>query len=195
MNRYEVTMTHTEESLKALSHMQYDLFCIRNYIARNLLSVAVVVIGAMNFSHFWGIALVAYGAYLMTSTYSQSNYTTKKLVETIKASGKGFPSSRYTFTDKGVEITFHPGKQDEEQLSPVGYGDFLKLGEDAAYYYLFPNSTGGYCIPKEKLGEKQKEFAKFVEGKTGKQFYRRRPSLLQRIRDWFRERNSEPEHL
>ena len=94
MNRYEVTMTHTEESLRALSHMQYDLFCIRNYIARNLLSIAVVVIGAMNFSHFWGIALVAYGAYLMTSTYSQSNYTTKKLVETIKASGKGFPSSR-----------------------------------------------------------------------------------------------------
>ena len=115
MNRYEVTMTHTEESLKALSHMQYDLFCIRNYIARNLLSIAVVVIGAMNFSHFWGIALVAYGAYLMTSTYSQSNYTTKKLVETIKVSGKGFPSSRYTFTDRGVEITFHPGKKDEEQ--------------------------------------------------------------------------------
>ena len=124
MNRYEVTMTHTEESLKALSHMQYDLFCIRNYIARNLLSVAVVVIGAMNFSHFWGIALVAYGAYLMTSTYSQSNYTTKKLVETIKASGKGFPSSRYTFTDKGVEITFHPGKKTRNSSARWATGTF-----------------------------------------------------------------------
>ena len=105
MNRFEVTMTHTEESLTALAHMQYDLFCTRNYIARNLLSVVVVVIGAMHFTQFWGIALVAYGAYLMTSTYSSSNHTAKKLTETIKASGKGFPSSRYTFTDKGIEIT------------------------------------------------------------------------------------------
>ena len=195
MSRFEVTMTHTEESLKALSHMQYDLFCTRNYIARNILSIVVVVIGAMNFSHFWGIMLVAYGAYLMTSTYSQSNYTTKKLVDAIKASEKGFPSSRYTFTEKGIEITFHPGKEDEEKLDPVGYGDLVKLGEDMNYFYLFPTSTGGYCVAKEELGEYQKDFVKFVEGKTGKRFYRRRPSPVQRIRDWLRERNSEPEHL
>ena len=188
-------MTHTEESLIALSHMQYDLFCTRNYIARNLLSIAVVVIGAMNFSHFWGIALVAYGAYLMTSTYSSSNYTTKKLIDTIQASGKGFPSSRYAFTEKGIDITFHPGKEDEAKLDPVGYGDIIKMGEDMNYYYLFPTSTGGYCVPKKELGEKEKDFVKFVEQKTGKKFYRRRPSPLQRIRDWVREREREPEHL
>ena len=33
MPNYEVTMTHTEDSLVALSHMQYDLFCTRNFIA------------------------------------------------------------------------------------------------------------------------------------------------------------------
>ena len=149
----------------------------------------------MYFSRFWGIALVAYGAYLMTSTYSASNHTAKKLTEAIKASGKGFPSSRYCFTDKGIEITFHPGKPDEEKLTPVGYGEILKLGEDLNFFYLFPTPNGGYCIPKTALGEKQKDFVSFVEWKTGKKFYRRRPSLFQRIRDWLRERNSEPEHL
>ena len=99
------------------------------------------------------------------------------------------------FTDKGIEITFHPGKEDEEKLTPVGYGEILKLGEDLNFLYLFPTPNGGYCIPKTKLGEKQKDFVKFVEWKTGKKFYRRRPSPLQRIRDWLRERNSEPEHL
>ena len=195
MPNYEVTMTHTEDSLVALSHMQYDLFCTRNFIARNLLSLIAIVIGAINFSHFWGIALVAYGAYLMTSTYSASNHTAKKLTEAIRASGKGFPSSRYRFGEKGIEITFHPGKEDEEQLTPVGYGELLKLGEDANYYYLFPTASGGYCIPKEKLGEEQKAFRQFVEQKTGKRFYRRRPSPLQQIRDWLRERYNEPEHL
>ena len=195
MPYYEVTMTHTEDSLIALSHMQYDLFCTRNYIARNLLSIAAIAVGAVYFTRVWGIALVAYGAYLMTSTYSSSNHTAKKLIETIRASGKGFPSSRYRFTEKGIEITFHPGKKDEEQLTPVGYGELLKLGEDAIYFYLFPTDRGGYCVPKEKLGGKQKEFRQFVEEKTGKKFYRRRPSPLQRVRDWLRERYNEPEHL
>lgn len=195
MTKYDITMEHTEDSLTALSHMQYDLFCTRNFIARNLLSLVAIAVGAIYFTRFWGIALVAYGAYLMTSTYSSSNHTVKKLVETIKASGKGFPSSRYRFTEKGIEITFHPGKEDEERLNPVGYGELLKLGEDTNYYYLFPTANGGYCIPKDQLGERKKAFAQFVEGKTGKRFYRRRPSPIQRIRDWLRERENEPEHL
>ena len=195
MVKYDVTMEHTEESLTALSHMQYDLFCTRNYIVRNLLSLVVIVAGSINFSHFWGIALVAYGAYLMTSTYSSSNHTVRKLTEAIKASGKGFPSSRYQFTDKGIEITFHPGKKDEEKLNPVGYSDLLKLGEDTKYYYLFPTANGGYSVPKDKLGDRQKAFAQFVEGKTGKRFYRRRPTPLQIVREWLRNRASEPEHL
>ena len=165
MLQYDITMEHNEDSLVALSHMQYDLFCTRNFIARNLLSLVAIAVGAMYFSRFWGIALVA------------------------------FPSSRYCFTDKGIEITFHPGKPDEEKLTPVGYGEILKLGEDLNFFYLFPTPNGGYCIPKTALGEKQKDFVSFVEWKTGKKFYRRRPSLFQRIRDWFRERNSEPEHL
>ena len=188
-------MTHTEDSLIALSHMQYDLFCTRNFIARNLLSMAAIVAGAFYFNRFWGIALVAYGAYLMTSTYSSSNYRVKKLVSAIKESGKGFPSSRYCFTEKGIDITFHPGKKDEEKLNPVGYGDIIKLGEDAKCFYLFPTSTGGYCIPKDKLGEKQREFAQFIEGKTGKRIYRRRPSPIQRLRDWMKEREENRKYL
>ena len=195
MPKFDITMEHTEDSLRALSHMQYDLFCTRNYIARNLLSLAAIVVGAIYFTHFWGILLVAYGAYLMTSTYSSSNYTVKKLIKAINASGKGFPSSRYCFTDKGIEITYHPGKKDEEKLSPVGYGDLLKLGEDANYFYLFPTASGGYAIPKYQLGDQRAEFVRFVESKTGKTFYRRRPSPLQRVRDWLRERNNEPVHL
>ena len=97
--------------------------------------------------------------------------------------------------EKGIEITFHPGKEDEEKLLPVGYGEILKLGENAEYYYIFPSATGGYCVPKKALGEREQEFVRLLEDKTGKKFYRRRPSPMQRIRDWLRQRNSEPYHL
>ena len=193
--RFDITMKHGEESLFALAHMQYDLFCTRNFIARSLLSAALILLGAYYVSHIWGVFLILYGIYLMTSTYASSNHTVRKLIAQIEASGKGYPSSRYRFEDKRIAITFHPGQADEEELTPIGYGDLVKLGEDSKYFFLFPNPHGGYCIPKSLLGGKQKEFAAFLEEKTGQRFYRRRPSPLRRLRDWLERRASEPEHL
>ena len=195
MARFDVTMKHSEDSLLALAHMQYDLFCTRNFIARNLLSAALILLGACYASRGWGVLLIGYGIYLMTSAYASSNHTVRKLVAQIEASGEEYPSSRYRFEDKRIAVTFHPGMKDEEELSPVAYGDLIKLGEDAKYFYLFPNAHGGYCIPKGLLNGKQQEFAAFVEKKTGQRFQRRRPSPLRRLREWLRRRAEEPEHL
>ena len=195
MARYDISFEHTEESLTALAHAQYDLFCTRNFVARNLLSVSVILLGVAFSSRIWGVFLILYGIYLMTSTYAASNHTVRKLVEQIQASGKGFPSSRYRFEDKRLLITFHPGREDEAELDPVGYKELLRLGEDRNYFFLFPNAHGGYCVPKAALGEKQKDFAAFLEQRTGQRFYRRRPSPLARLREWLRRRAGEPEHL
>ena len=192
---YKVTMTHNEDSLTALAHMQYDLFCTRNFIARSLISLVAIAVGALYFSKVWGIALLAYGGYLITSTYSSSNHTVKKLVESIEASGKGFPSSQYLFSDRQIDIIYHPGQKDEEKMQPVFYKDLVKLGEDARFFYLFPHERGGYCIPKEELNGQKDSFRSFIEEKTGRRFYRRRPSPLQRLREWFRNRENEPVHL
>lgn len=195
MARYDIRMTHSEDSLFALAHMQYDLFCTRNFVARNLLSAALILLGAYYASRGWGVLLICYGIYLMTSAYASSNHTVRKLIAQIEASGKGYPASRYRFEDGRIAITFHPGQEDEEELSPVAYGELVKLGEDGKYYYLFPNQHGGYCIPKGLLNGKGQEFAAFIEKKTGKRFQRRRPSPLRRLREWMRRRAEEPEHL
>lgn len=195
MTQFDIRMQHSEESLYALAHMQYDLFCTRNFIAKNLLSLCLVILGAYFFSHFWGILLLAYGCYLLTSTYSSSNYQVRKLLGQLKAAGQPLPSSQYRFEDGHIAITYHPGKPDEEELTPVSYSALLKLGEDSKYFYLFPSSHGGYCIPKDALGERKKEFVAFLEDKTGQRFYHRRPSPLRRLRDWLKKRASEPEHL
>lgn len=197
MNEYlfDVKMTHSEDSLYAVSHMQYDLFCTRNYIARRILSAALILTGAYFYSHVWGLMLIAYGSYLLTSTYSASNHEVKKLLDRIHSTGEGFPSSRYQFGEKKLEIIYHPGKKDETKLDPVSYSAIIKLGEDRNYFFLFPHSQGGYCVPKEKLGEEEEAFRNFVENKTGQHFYRRRPTPLQRLREWMRKREREPEHL
>ena len=192
---FDTKMKHSEESLLALSHMQYNLFCTRNFVARSILSAALLMIGAYNFRQVWGLMLIAYGSYLMTSKYSASNHQVKKLCDGLKSAGEDFPSSRYVFGNDEIEIVYRPGKKDEEKLEPVAYGKVLKLGEDAEYFYLFPHSQGGYCIPKKTLGEKEDAFRDFVEKKTGQRFYRRRPSPLQRLMEWMKRRENEPEHL
>ena len=102
-----------------------------------------------------------------------------------------FPSSLYLFGKDAMQIITLP---DGEQLDPLPYSQVLQLGEDFKAYYLFRDQYGGYRIPKEELGEREEEFRKFVQGKTGKKFIRRL-TPLRRLRMWLDHRANEPEHL
>lgn len=184
---YIITMRHDEQSLIALSHMQYDLFCTRNYIARNVLAIAAILVGGWYFKHIWGIFLLAYGAYLLTSTYASANHTARKLIAAIQAEGGRFPASRYFFEEQQIRILYHPGEADEEALEPVGYGAVQKLGEDREHLYLFTSDRGGYMIPKKELGGDESGFRDFIRLRTKMDFQRSRLPMS-RVRAWLYER-------
>ena len=113
---YQVEMQHTEKSFEALAHMQYDLFCMGNRVARSLLSLVLVILGVVNFSQWWGILITAYGCYLVTSTYSAANHTAHKLTKQLRDSGLDFPASRYVFKKKAMEVISLP------EETPLGRG-------------------------------------------------------------------------
>ena len=184
---YIITMRHDEKALMALSHMQYDLFCTRNYIVRSILAMAAILVGGWYFKQIWGILLLAYGTYLLTSTYASANHTARKLIAAIQANGGSFPSSRYFFEDRHIRILYHPGESDEEELDPVGYGAVQKLGEDRAYLYLFTSDRGGYMIPKKALGDDESGFREFIRQRTRMDFQRSRLPMS-RFRAWLYER-------
>ena len=185
-SNYEVTMQHTEESFLALSHMQYNLFCEKDRIMRTIISIVLIVVGVVYFENWWGILLVAYGCYLTTSKYLSANRTAHKLSEQIKLSGKAFPASRYVFCNKAMEIYHAKEKQKEDSLN---YDKFYKIGEDAAYFYIFRDEYGGYMIPKESLGEKQEKFRNFLENKTGQSIQGSRVPIVRFI-NWLKRRHA-----
>ena len=189
---YKVKMTHSEDSFTALSHMQYDLFCMRNYVVRMILSVVIMLVGCRYFSEWYGILLVAYGAYLMTSKYSSSNHTARKLVKGLQDAKLPFPSSEYLFEKDKMRVV---SAIDGEELSPLYYSHILRLGADMKYFYLFRDASGGYMIPKDQLGADPNAFRDFIEKKTGKVFVSRRTSPLGRVSAWMRKRQNEPYHL
>ena len=192
MDKFEVEMQHTEESLQALSHMQYDLFCTKNRIVRTALSLGFVVLGVVYFSHWWGVLAIAYGCYLTTSTYASANHTAHKIAGQLKESGMPFPHSRYLFGKEAIRIISLPG---DEELDPLPYSQVCGLGEDNRNFYIFRDRYGGYVLPKEKLAGREEAFRSFVEGKTGKFFRRRRQTPIRRLIQWMKKRENEAYHL
>ena len=87
MVHFNVTMQHTEQTFEKLAHMQYDLFCSSNLIARTMLGMAAVIFGIVNMSAWWGVLLIAYGSFLMGGKYNSANHTAHKLAKQIRESG------------------------------------------------------------------------------------------------------------
>ena len=192
METFEVEMRHDRASLTALSHMQYDLFCQRNRMARGFLSLVLILIAILyGGGSWWSLLIIAYACYLTTSTYASSNRTARRIAEQLEQAGQPLPASRYIFEKTRIRII---DLNSGEELDPVAYSDVFGLGEDRDALYLFRSQYGGYRIPKEALGEREEAFRRFVQNKTG-QLFIRRLTPLNRVRNWLHARESEPTHL
>lgn len=161
-------MQHSEKTLQALAHMQYDLFAKSNQVSRSIISFGALIFGVLNFQQWWGCLLLLYGSYMASSKYASANHMVKKLVAGIKGSGLGFPQSRYLFRDNAMEVITMP--ENTSLGDPLSYDDIVKLGEDGEYFYIFPNPSGGYMIPKDQLENEGEDFRIFMEDKTSKSF-------------------------
>ncbi len=192
METFEVEMRHDRASLTALSHMQYDLFCQRNRMARGFLSLTLIVIAILyGGGSWWSLLIIAYACYLTTSTYASSNRTARRIADQLEQAGQPLPASRYIFEKNKMRIV---DLNSGEELDPVAYGDVFGLGEDRDALYLVRSQYGGYRIPKEALGEREEAFRRFIQNKTG-QLFIRRITPLNRVRNWLHARETEPTHL
>ena len=188
---YQATIRHNDKTFEKLAHMQYDLFCKGNRFSRTVLSLIAIGTGIINAESWWGMLAIGYGFYLTSSTYASANHTAHKLAGKIRETGMDFPSSRYEFTEHGLRIISLPDEKVTGKL--VKYEEFLKLGEDGDYFYLFPNPHGGYMIPKSEL-EGVDDFRSFLEHKTGKPVQSRVPPAVKLMRK-LKKREKEPYHL
>lgn len=188
---YQATIRHNDKTFENLAHMQYDLFCKGNRVSRSIVSVIAIMGGILNSESWWGMLAIGYGFYLNSSTYSAPNHTAHKLAKKIRESGMDFPSSRYEFTEHGMRIISLPDEKITGKLIP--YDSFLKLGEDREYLYLFPNTHGGYMIPKTELSD-EAGFKQFIRIRTGKDFQSRIPPVA-KLMQKLKKRHDEPYHL
>lgn len=111
------------------------------------------------------------------------------------ADNKTVQHSHRTAFCRCEEAKAHPENDAErEELDPLPYSKVVQLGEDMKAYYLFRDQFGGYMIPKSELGNREEDFRKALQERTGKKFIRRL-TPIRRLRMWMENRNSEPKHL
>ena len=189
---FQTTIQNDEKTFEFLAHMQYDLFCKSNRVGRSILSVAVILLGIAYSESWWAMLLIAYGCYLLTSTYSAANHTAHKLAKGIREAGMSFPASRYEFVEEGMRVISLPEQKQLGDILP--YSAVRQIGEDRSYFYIFRDENGGYMIPKRELDEKQEDFRAFIEDKTGLRF-RKRTAPIARMLEMIRQRENEPYHL
>lgn len=180
MEHYQVTMQHSEKTLRSLAHMQVDLFNGMHKTFRSVVGVGMVLFGMAYTQQWWGLALVAFGCIYATGTYGRANKNAMTVAQSIRDSGMDFPKTRYTFLDDGVQITALPEREGEEsEILP--YSEIIAVGEDWGNFYLFPNQFGGYVIPKEQLGENVRKFKGFIQDRTGRTVRGRQSPMRQLI--------------
>ena len=110
----------------------------------------------------------------------------RKMIEQMKSGGVKLPASTYSFYRAGMAVTpldpEHPAEapiydvdEGEDYGSrirgvPLGendqflpYSKVYRLGEDGKYFYIFRDQYGGFVVPREALGSRDREFRDFIE--------------------------------
>lgn len=184
---YSINFVHTAETLKLLSRAQYDLFCKSNLYIRTVISIVLIFV-SMNFLDKWyGPLILLYGAYLLLSKYMQADHTSRKLVKTIKESGKPFPKSRYDFFDDRLQV-YRLDDGSNLLIDTLYYKNVKGIYDDFVNYYIFRDNFGGYVIPKVSLLDKEDEFREFIEKRTYKEMKSKLPPIVRVIRRIFRKK-------
>ncbi|MCI6306849.1 MAG: YcxB family protein [Subdoligranulum sp.] len=183
---FTVRMQHTEETLTSLARMQYALFCGANRAARTVISLALLLLGIRYMDQWWGMLVIAYGGYLLVSARQAATRPARKMIEQMKNGGVKLPASTYSFYRAGMAVTpldpEHPAEapiydvdEGEDYGSrirgvPLGendqflpYSKVYRLGEDGKYFYIFRDQYGGFVVPREALGSRDREFRDFIE--------------------------------
>lgn len=201
---FKIQMQHTEETMTALSRMQYALFCGANRTVRTVISLVLLLLGIRYMEQWWGMLVIAYGGFLLVSTRNAATRPARKMIEQLKNNHMELPASTYSFYRAGLAVTPLDPKDPKEvpvydldggedygskpvkgvQLGEndqfLPYSKVYRLGEDGENYYIFRDQYGGFVIPKELLGEREQEFRNFIEQHCD-QTFRSGSSPIQRV--------------
>lgn len=169
MKRIQITMQHSEDTVRRLAKVQYNTFSAFGKIfwyAVCILCIATGVGLIGSFNDTVNLLLVAFGAIVIVNIGASGKLRADKTIAAVKASGSKYPRTTLAFESSGIQVTEHTDKSANTTLT---YSSIIRLTEDDAYWYLFINKVAAYMLPKDSIQspDEREKFVAMLEKKTG----------------------------
>ena len=168
---FKIQTTYTEESVRAVAKMTYDLFLPhvsgRMYLLAFIL-IAVGVAGIAMMKPIFAVTLVL-GGYMCLRAEGAARAVAERMLAYYN--GK-LPTLKFDFREKDVFVVA------PKESGSMQYEIFVRLAENKDYFFLFNDDQSAYSIKKTDFAAGEEgEFKTFLEGKTGLAFEQGTPIL------------------
>lgn len=168
MDHIEITMQHSESTVRRLAKVQYNTFYGFAKIGWYLICGLCILIGLNILGGFPDIVrylLLAFGSIAIVNIGTSGHMRADKTLAAIKNWGE-FPRTTLRFREEYVEVTDYIKGANTRS---VPYSSFIRLVADNEYFYLFVSPDAAYMLPVDQMKDSE-TCRRFLEQKTGQEF-------------------------
>ena len=178
---FTVETTYTQESIRAMTKMAYDLF--QPQLSGRIYLVAFLLLmgGALGYSsgNPGFVTMLAIGCFALTSAEYASKAAAKRMIAFFNGN---FPTLKFTFRENSMFVVT------PQDSGTVQYDILIRLAETREHFFLFNSQQSAYIIGKNDFTQgNDDEFKVFLQEKTGLTF-ERGATLKQKIFAAFRRK-------
>ena len=169
--KIKIQTTYTEESIRAVAKMTYDLFLPRVSGRMYLLGFILIIVGVAGIvmmKPIFAVTLVL-GGYMLLMAEGAARAVAERMIAYYN--GK-FPTLKFDFRENDIFVVA------PKESGSMEYDIFIRLAENKDYFFLFNDDQSAYSIKKTDFAAgEESEFKTFLEGKTGLAFEHGTPIL------------------
>ena len=161
---FQIQTTYSQESLRAVAKMTYDLYLPHVSGRMYLLAMILIVIGVVGIVMMRPIfaVTVVVGGYM----FLRAEGAPRTVAERMAAYYDGkFPTLKFDFRENEIFVVA------PKESGSMQYEGFVRLAEDKKYLFLFNADQSAYSIPRANFAAgEENEFKAFLADKTGLTF-------------------------
>ena len=171
---FKIQTTYTQESIRAVAKMTYDLFLPHVSGRMYLLAFILIIVGVAGIAMLkpiFAVTLVL-GCYMLMRAEGAARAVAERMLAYYNDK---FPTLKFDFREKDVFVVA------PKESGSMQYDIFVRLAENKEYFFLFNGDQSAYSIKKtDFVAGEESEFKSFLEDKTGLTF-EHGTTLLQKI--------------
>lgn len=178
MEKYSAYIQHSEDTVRRLAKMQYELYQNKKRYTILIVGVAIAALGLIfRENNVLFVIFMLIGCWVAMSTSIPAKMTAQKMIDAFNGS---YPKTNYSFEEDKIVVSGKTYRKNGQ----VKYDRIISLSQDERYLYFFIDKRTAHMIDKDTLQPKEyAEFSSFLQRKSNCKWKNPRPLLFFRLSD------------